>query len=279
MVMNMYLMSFKQAQYAQTFVDYMKTKGIAMHIELDIEGNSQLFIDSEDEQTIALVKTELISYLKNPFDPQYSNASWQVGSHFKEKQSIRLNLGLPKIISAGKLTTSITLICILVFVLSTIMGPDQILDYIGYPTVGHFYEIWRYFTPALIHFSVIHIVSNLMWWWYLGGMIEKNRGTFKLLELLLFAGILSNYATGIISGPSFGGLSGVVYALMGYVWLYGEKVKSSPMRFDRTMMFFALIWLVAGYLGWLGSIANTAHLIGLIIGLLLAAKDIWFIKK
>lgn len=51
------------------------------------------------------------------------------------------------------------------------------------------------------------------------------------------------------------------------------------MRFDRTMMFFALIWLVAGYLGWLGSIANTAHLIGLIIGLLLAAKDIWFIKK
>lgn len=35
------------------------------------------------------------------------------------------------------------------------------------------FEFWRYFTHALMHFSLMHILFNLLWWWYLGA-VEKT---------------------------------------------------------------------------------------------------------
>lgn len=35
------------------------------------------------------------------------------------------------------------------------------------------FEFWRYFTHALMHFSLMHILFNLLWWWYLGGAVEN----------------------------------------------------------------------------------------------------------
>lgn len=275
----MYLMSFKQVQYAQTFVDYMKTKGIILRIELDSEGNYELYIDSEDENVIIMVKTEIISYLKDPFAQRYSDASWQIAEKISSDDRMSVTFGFSNLISVGHLTKWVTIICLMVYLLLLIFGSNNILSYLGYPFNQNYMEFWRYLTPAFIHFSLLHLLSNLVWWWYLGGMIEKYLGSLKLLEILLLTGILANYATGTMFGPNFGGLSGVVYGLMGYVWLYGEKMKSSGIGLDRVVLIISIIWLVAGYTGWLGPIANTAHLIGLIIGLLLAAKDIWLIKK
>ncbi|VED45788.1 Rhomboid protease glpG [Raoultella terrigena] len=36
------------------------------------------------------------------------------------------------------------------------------------------FEVWRYFSHALMHFSLMHILFNLLWWWYLGGAVEKT---------------------------------------------------------------------------------------------------------
>jgi GlpG protein len=35
------------------------------------------------------------------------------------------------------------------------------------------FEAWRYFSHALMHFSLVHIIFNLFWWWYLGGAVEN----------------------------------------------------------------------------------------------------------
>ena len=78
------------------------------------------------------------------------------------------------------------------------------------------FDVWRYFTHALMHFSVMHILFNLLWWWYLGGAVEKRLGSGKLIVITLISALLSGYVQHKFSGPWFGGLSGVVYALMGY---------------------------------------------------------------
>lgn len=276
----MYLISFKEARFAYTFVDYMATKGVAIRIDFDHDGNCQLFLDQNSHDKLDFVRHELEQYVQHPNDKRYIEASWQQG----KIDSVKINRKsvhnfLPRITSVGPITLAIAIICIGLYILLWIIGPMSMLIYLGYPVGDNYEQIWRYITPIFIHFSLLHIIFNLMWWWYLGGMIEKIRGKFKLLEIVIIAGVLSNYAEAVMSGPYFGGLSGVVYALMGYVWLYGERVPSSGLRLDRAMIGIAVIWLIAGYIGIIGYIANTAHLVGLIVGLLLAAKDIWIIKK
>ena len=78
-----------------------------------------------------------------------------------------------------------------------------------------------------------------------------------------------------ISGPSiFGGMSGVVYALMGFIWAGNALRKNWMEPLPPAVMAFMLIWLLVGLVGALevlgaGAIANGAHLGGLVIGVLL----------
>lgn len=274
----MYLVSFNEYEYAQKFVDFMATKNILLHIETDQQGYYQLFLDEDNQDKITQTKHELAQYIKNPNNPRYLDTIWQ-NSHMNTRDMQRkLSLTLPKLLTAGLVTTTITLVCIGIYLLLLIVGPLIVFNYLGYPVFNHYNELWRYLTPIFIHFSLLHIIFNLMWWWYLGGMIERLKGRFKLIEIVIVAGIFSNYAQASINGPYFGGLSGVVYALMAYVWLYGLRRPTSGLHFEHSMIVIAIIWLIAGYTGILGPIANTAHLVGLIVGLILAAKDIWLLK-
>ncbi|TFS92057.1 rhomboid family intramembrane serine protease [Escherichia coli] len=66
----------------------------------------------------------------------------------------------------------------------------------------------------------------------------------------------------------------VVYALMGYVWLRGERDPQSGIYLQRGLIIFALIWIVAGWFDLFGmSMANGAHIAGLAVGLAMAFVD------
>lgn len=136
-------------------------------------------------------------------------------------------------------------------------------------------EVWRLFSPALLHFSVLHIVFNTLWVWDIGRKIERPLGSLWLTIGILVIAISSNVLQYHISGyPVFGGLSGVVYGLIGFAWLLPLLKPSWPRLISKPMMIFFMVWLGVGYtslpesLG-LGSIANTAHTIGLLAGLCL----------
>ena len=92
--------------------------------------------------------------------------------------------------------------------------------------------------------------------------------------------LLSGFMQHQFSGPWFGGLSGVVYALMGCAWLRGERDPQSGIFLPRGLMMFSLIWLVAGWFNVFGmSIANGAHITGLVIGLAMAFVDTQNVRK
>lgn len=136
-------------------------------------------------------------------------------------------------------------------------------------------QLWRLFTPALMHFSLPHILFNLLWVWVAGRGIEYLHGRWTLLGLVLFSALASNLAQFWVSGPMFGGMSGVVFALLGYAWLWDRRGERPAIGLPPALMGLMLLWLVLGFAGVLelfgvGAIANTAHLVGLVAGLIWA---------
>jgi GlpG protein len=131
---------------------------------------------------------------------------------------------------------------------------------------------WRFVSPALLHFSVLHILFNVFWWWYLGGRFERYYGTKWLVLAFAVCAIASNTSQFIESGPYFGGLSGVVYGLFGVAAIVGWKNPRHPLFLPNGLIIFMLAWLVLGYTGLLWvNIANTAHTAGLVSGLVIGA--------
>ena len=135
-------------------------------------------------------------------------------------------------------------------------------------------QVWRLVTPAFMHFNFPHIIFNLLWVWVAGRRIEMMLGWPSLLALFIVSAVASNLAQFWVSGPMFGGMSGFVFALLGFAWLWDRRNSSVKIGLPPALMGFMLFWLALGFTGVLesvgmGAIANTAHLIGLISGLLL----------
>lgn len=133
---------------------------------------------------------------------------------------------------------------------------------------------WRLVSPMLLHFGVLHLAMNGLWYWELGKRIELRQGPWLLLGLTLLFSLVSNLAQHYTSGPSlFGGLSGVLYGLLGHVWLYQWLAPNPHFNLPKGVLVMMLIWLVicltgvVGQLGF-GQIANAAHVGGLLIGCL-----------
>lgn len=133
---------------------------------------------------------------------------------------------------------------------------------------------WRLFTPMLIHFGWLHLAMNAMWFWELGRRIEFRQGGPMLLGLTLLFGLVSNVVQYAVSGASlFGGLSGVLYGLLGHCWIFQYLAPNQAYRLPRGVVAMMLIWLlvclsgVIDLLGF-GSIANGAHVGGLLVGCL-----------
>ncbi|QUG73990.1 rhomboid family intramembrane serine protease GlpG [Erwinia sp. E602] len=261
---------FTHLRLAQAFVDYMATRGITLRIEHD--GDYQLWLD--DESQVGVVENELNQFIRDPNHPRYQAASWQSGTTDSgiRYQHTPLLAGMRE--RAGPLTLGVAAACVLVFILMQLFGDGTVMDLLSWPQPDQRLELWRWFSHALLHFSLLHILFNLLWWWYLGGMVEKRLGSGKLFVIMLISALLSGWMQAKFSGVLFGGLSGVVYALMGYTWLRGERDPHSGVFLQRGMMAFAVLWLLVGWFGWFGlSIANAAHVTGLLVGVAMAFVD------
>jgi GlpG protein len=130
-------------------------------------------------------------------------------------------------------------------------------------------QLWRLFTPVLLHFGPLHILFNGWWMLDLGRMVEQKLGSLKYAGLLLIIAIPSHLVQGFFFGPSFGGLSGIVYGLLGYVWLRSKRDPRCGLFLHPQTMMFMMIWLLLGF-GVLKNIANGVHVVGLLMGLLAA---------
>ncbi len=127
-------------------------------------------------------------------------------------------------------------------------------------------QVWRLLTPILVHFGLLHIVFNMLWLWELGGALENRQGYGYLGSMVVVLGGFSNLAQYLYQGPKFGGMSGVVFGLLGYFWMQGRYNPRFGMALHKHIVIMMLGWFAVCWLGLVGNIANMAHTVGLLLG-------------
>lgn len=150
-------------------------------------------------------------------------------------------------------------------------------EYVYFGDLGEVFargEYWRLLTPMFIHFSLLHIAFNLLWTWEIGRRIELSGGVLALVPLVIVSSLGANVAQYLMTGASlFGGMSGVVFGLLGYALVWSRLVPHKDLGLPTGVYIFMLVFLAIGFSGALdfllpGNLANGAHLGGLVGGLL-----------
>jgi GlpG protein len=268
----MQLMTLSEKRPALAFSDYLRAQGIPNRVEA-AEGGFAIVLAQAEQGERALQEAQ--EFVAHPQDPKYWQASWHSGEVQKEAVYAA---GEPATEAwwqrAGWVTRSIAALCLLVFA-GLLLVPRATFGLLHFPEgislAAVHGEWWRLLTPALLHFGFLHIAFNLLWWWELGGLVEKHQSPARLLALTFVIALVSNAAQFLVYGPNFGGLSAVVYGLLGYLWLYPVIDPRVPFRLRGAIVAFMLGWLALGYTGIpdavLGiSISNHGHLAGLLVG-------------
>jgi GlpG protein len=159
-------------------------------------------------------------------------------------------------------------------------------------------ELWRLITPIFIHFGTVHLIFNMIWLIQLGRVIEIRFGSLWLLALAFSAAAIGNFvqclvperwdgvAFGVLAGNglvALGGMSGVVYALFGFVWIRSVidplnrfQVHTSTVVIMVGWLFFCMLPQSENVIGF--SVANWAHALGLVVGMAAAWLG-WIMSK
>ena len=80
-------------------------------------------------------------------------------------------------------------------------------------------EVWRLFTPVLLHGGILHLLFNMAWVWMFGRLIEQRLGSFKYLFLSIIVGVISNVAQYLMSGPRI-------------LWLFRHRCRNGRVHLD-----------------------------------------------
>ncbi len=264
----------KHHNIALLFASYANTQSLTINIE-KYEDGFRLLCDSKQLNKVDELFCE---FVKNPHQSKYQLAAWE------QAKPEHITIDTPSLLTvfksnllahAGIFTLIIFMLCWLIYLLGFLGLERFVFQELKFYTQLSFLSLikepYRIVTPILLHFSLIHIAFNTIWWWKLGGEIENKIGTFYLILLLVTSAVISNTGQFIVSGSNFGGLSGVVYALVGFVWCIGHLQPKAGLQLSNFMMGFLIIWLALGFLNWLPiNTANMAHLLGLLTGCVMA---------
>ena len=268
-------------------MDYFNHVGIESRIDTATTPATIFLRNPDDVESAQKILEE---FLRDPGQEKFLLASWQTGdSTLKVEGNSSAGTSLLKSMFSrvGGLTVFVALFCVVVFIAQNGAGDSSSLLNLGFPLTASSLlsgqELWRLITPMFLHFTLAHIAFNLMWWWVFAGDIEKKQSALHLLLVTLIVALCSNVAQFIVTGPNFGGLSGVVYGLLGYCWILGRRSPHLGITVQASTMRFMVLWLVLCYTDVVseivGPIANAAHTVGLVAGVLCGVTVSFFGKS
>ena len=258
-----------KAHAAQVFCDHLAALGISA--DWLPEGPMFVVRVSRAEQAEA-ARVELQRFLQSPDAAHFRHASWQHGDASKAPPTATPAAPIIAqfLARSGPLTIALVAMSLLATIATAFGSREALTYYLWFHLPSIFAgQIHRLLTPIFVHMDVLHLLFNMMWLWDLGGIIEQRLRSRHLLLLVLAIGIISNFFQYVFSGPYFGGMSGVVYGLLGYLWLRGRIDQSLGLRLNPSIVWFMLGLLLLCFTGVMGPVANAAHVAGLLSGMVL----------
>lgn len=147
-------------------------------------------------------------------------------------------------------------------------------------------QLYTLFTSMFIHSGFLHIIGNMLVFFFVGMAFEQRIGWKKFLIIYLLAGVCGTLAHSLLnlgSGVPLVGASGAIFGIMGaFAFSYprDEVVMPIPLGFFMiirrikviyAVLVFAVMETVIVMIGAQDSTAHFAHLGGLVGGVVLAA--------
>jgi GlpG protein len=301
------LTTLPTAAAARTLADYLLTQKIDTRL-LPEEGGWGVWVCDEDR--LPQARQELAEFQNNPSDPRFTRAAG-IAEDLRQKErrkeaeyqrrDERFRRSLARVTGGSRpLTVTLIVACALISLLSRggdilqtpwlnalLINPIHLEEgsppwwYVRLLAVEHG-QVWRLVTPIFIHFGLVHLFFDMTVLYRLGGEVEGRRGPWRLLLLIVAIAVPSNLAQYYLGhltddwkihpSPLFGGMSGVAYGLLGYVWM---KVRYEPdlgLHVQPSTVLWLMIWffLCASreFQAFTGPVANMAHAGGLLSGIL-----------
>jgi len=160
----------------------------------------------------------------------------------------------------------------------------NVAGYLGYAALipvavvhGYLYQVVTY---AFLHAGFFHIFFNMLTLWFIGALLESDRGTRWFVQLYFVGTVGAALTTIALAYAGFlhmspntptVGASGAIYALLvGVAVLMGEmEFWMFPLPFQIKAKYMAAVWILIALLGSLSGgagIAYVAHLGGVFFG-------------
>lgn len=286
-------------QQAKLFEDFLLTEEIGANI--DTSGDEwNIWILDEDQ--VEQAKQELAAFTEDPGAEKYQAATRQAEAirderiaqaraAVKRQVKVRDTWNQP-FTSRCPVTSLLIGVSVVVFLLMQTNDYNipirQALSICSFEVSGDMVrydtrlldiqkgELWRLVSPIFLHFGPLHILFNCIMTYQLGGAIEINRGSLKLAAMVILIAVPSNLAQYWFSGPMFGGLSGVVYGLFGYMWMKSLYDPQSSFFIPPNMVIILIGWFFLCIAGVVGNVANYAHGFGLGTGIAIGLASTWW---
>lgn len=133
---------------------------------------------------------------------------------------------------------------------------------------------WRLFTSTFVHFGIIHIAFNMWCLWDLGRALELYMGRRAFAVTYLLSGLMASLTSVAwnpwrVSAGASGAIFGVAGAFVSYLYL-----KKTPIDRGVARQKLKSLAIFIGYnllRGAGGGVDNSAHMGGLVAGLILGA--------
>jgi GlpG protein len=275
--------TFKEEKIALRFWNYLQGEGVESTLEEDDLNHTWLIWVLEEEKIPLAVKS-YEEFKENPEDLKFksvkandavpNNETFNIPKKKSRFQNYNLRDNWRKQErSPGMISLAFIITSVAVFLLSGMGKNAEIVNsflitetFNGSLSEILNGEVWRLVTPIFLHFGLIHIFFNMYWLNDLGGQIEKKKGSRFISLFLLVTAIVSNLAQYKLGGPAFGGMSGVVYGLFGYVWIKSKFDPGDGLYIHQTTALIMLAWFFLCFAGIFPGVANWAHAGGLITG-------------
>jgi GlpG protein len=290
------------------FVDYLLTIGVHASGE---EDSGEWIIWATEEDKLDLARQTLLHFNAAPDDPRYADQA-QRAAEIREAERNKSEVaeqntrrgrelwgpGFNKTARRAPITVTLIALSVAISLFTSFGDNESAADLFGFVKHEHLGqideegrkwdysrpvdalidiragEVWRLVTPIFIHLGVIHLLFNMMWLYQLGGQIESIKGRAFYIVLILVLAVFSCLVQALIERyPFFGGMSGVVYGVFGYIWMRTKYWPSDGFMLNRNTVAIMMIWFVICFAGT--NVANGGHAGGLLMGVAIG----YFLKK